>query len=613
MLFINCDNIVNMRLWWKVISSKNFLPVVVVIFFAVLASRTLIFQKGYFNMHDDLQMMRQLEMEKCFLDLQIPCRWVPDMGYGFGFPLFNFYPPLPYLVGQVIRLVGVSFITTVKLTFALSIVVSGIGMYLLAKEFFGRVGGILSSVFYIWAPYHAVDVYVRGAMNEAWALTIFPFIFWTSYRLIRSDKVNEIRGLRINKWVVPLALSYTTLFLSHNLMVMVFTPVFAGWVLIFLWVKNAWNKTIQLTLSGILALGLSAFFTLPAVFENKFTHIKDQLIGYYDYTAHFVSIKQLLWSRFWEYGPSVWGVADDRMSFQIGHLHWILSLLIGLGIAIGIARMIKGSKKISEWKRHPVLLVLAYLLVVGWLLAFLTHSRSTPIWLSIPQLKYLQFPWRFLAIITFCFSFIVGIIPGAFAKLKSHHKLLARLALSIPQLLIATTLVLLMVTFNWKYFLPEYGKMGKLTDEEKFSDAAWELQQTAGIFDYLPSAAETAPKSPRTYVVEIMEGDVVYRDVREGTDWLSFEADVKSDTATLRLGIMDFPGWKVDVNNKTANKFIGKDEKWGRIYINLTQGVNKVQAELVDTPTRRISNYISIVSWITLLSYIIWRKSYSQS
>ena len=83
-----------MNLVRKLISSPNFWPLIIILAFALLAGRTLL-TPGYFIMHDDLQMMRQLEMEKCFLDRQIPCRWIPDMGYGFGFPLFNFYPPLP--------------------------------------------------------------------------------------------------------------------------------------------------------------------------------------------------------------------------------------------------------------------------------------------------------------------------------------------------------------------------------------------------------------------------------------------------------------------------------------------------------------------------------------
>src|SRR3990170_5560404 len=272
----------------------------IIIIFSVLASRDLL-KPGYFPMHDDLQMMRQLSMEKCFLDGQIPCRWVSDMGYGFGYPLFNFYPPLPYLFGEIFRLFAAAFTTTARLTFALSFFVSGVGMFLLAKEFFGRLGGVVAAIFYIWAPYHAVDVYVRGAMNEAWALVFFPLILWTSYKLISCAKKEVL------KWSLSLAISYTGLLLSHNLMFLIFTPVFAGWILIHLWQKNAWGALPRIFISSIWALGLSAFFTLPAIFENNLTQIRSQIGGYYDFTAHFVGLKQLLISRFWGYGPSVFG------------------------------------------------------------------------------------------------------------------------------------------------------------------------------------------------------------------------------------------------------------------------------------------------------------------
>ena len=160
--------------------------VFVVLLIALLAGWWLL-RPGYFNIHDDLQMMRQLAMEKCFADFQIPCRWTQYMGYGYGFPLFNFYPPLPYLVGEVFRLFQFSFVTTVKLTFLLSFLISGVTMYIFAREFFGRLGGLVSATFYIWAPYHSVDIYVRGAMNEAWSLVWLPLILWASYRLIKSS------------------------------------------------------------------------------------------------------------------------------------------------------------------------------------------------------------------------------------------------------------------------------------------------------------------------------------------------------------------------------------------------------------------------------------------
>ncbi len=230
-----------MKLLRKIFRHQNFWPIVIIVFTAILAGRTLL-TPGYFRMHDDLQMMRQLEMEKCFLDLQIPCRWVPDMGYGFGFPLFNYYPPLPYLVGELFRLVSFSFVDTVKIVSLLSFTFSGISMYFFSKEFFGKVGGVLSSIFYIWAPYHAVDVYVRGAMNEAWAFIWFPVILLFSYKLLTAgSKPGRAKaGL-----IISLALSWAGLLLSHNLMVLIFTPVFGVWILFFLIRGKNWRKIIS--------------------------------------------------------------------------------------------------------------------------------------------------------------------------------------------------------------------------------------------------------------------------------------------------------------------------------------------------------------------------------
>ena len=81
-----------------------FIPLAIIIL-VLIASRDLI-KPGYFSIHDDLQVGRLYQMELCFRDLQIPCRWVPDMGYGYGYPLYNFYPSLPYYFGMIFYFIG---------------------------------------------------------------------------------------------------------------------------------------------------------------------------------------------------------------------------------------------------------------------------------------------------------------------------------------------------------------------------------------------------------------------------------------------------------------------------------------------------------------------------
>lgn len=545
-----------------------------VIFFALLAGRWLLLP-GYFNMHDDLQMMRQLAMDECFRDLQIPCRWTPHMGYGYGFPLFNYYPPLPYLFGEIFRLFHISFVNTVKLTFLASFIFSGLTMYIFARQFWGRLGGFLSSVFYIWAPYHAVDIYVRGALNEAWALAWFPLILWSSYRLIKFARF---------RYVVILALGWFGLFSSHNLMVIIFTPLFAVWLLFWLARTKSWVTTLYLGVAGIWGLSLAAFFSLPAVLEQSFVHVETLVLGYYEYIAHFANVNQLLFSRFWGYGASVWMATDDKMSFQVGHLHWILSLVI-FGLLLARLRY----KNIGNlW------LISLVFFAAGWFATFMAQSRSTPIWLGLDKvLRFVQFPWRFLTLSILSFSFLSGAIVWLLGKRKN-------LALLTVMGLIAGLLFL-----NKDYFKPE--KLGPLTDEEKFSGAAWDLQQTAGIYDYLPKDAKMAPKGPQKTLTEIQEGSVSVSEPWQNTNAVYFKVNVLSDKARIRLNIFKFPNWMVFVDGQEVSVDTDEDDL-GRMHIQVSKGDHEVRAKLYNTPVRTISNTISVIAWLGLLTNPLWRR-----
>ncbi|MBU0998545.1 hypothetical protein KJ570_03390 [Patescibacteria group bacterium] len=570
-----------MKFFKKIVKSPNFLPIVIVLLFSLLAGRYLLLS-GYFNMHDDLQMMRQLELEKCFLDGQIPCRWVPDMGYGFGFPLFNFYPPFPYLVGQIFRFIGFSFVSTVKITFLLSFIVSGITMYFLAKEFFGRWGGVISSIFYIWAPYRSVDVYVRGAMNEAWAFCWFPLILLVGYKLIKEKK-------NLFKYVISLSISWFLLFTTHNLMVLIFTPVFAIWCLLFLIREKAFDKIKDFLVSGLFALGLAAFFTIPAVLEQKYVQVNTLVVGYFEYIAHFATLKQLLISRFWGYGPSVW-LEGDGMPFQIGHIHWILSIILLIFVIFNLRKGKKKKVKISE-----VALIILLFFLVGWISTFMAHLRSSFIWKAIPPLKFVQFPWRFLTLGTLSFSLIAGSLT-LFLKGKI-------------QKFILPLLVVLLVFLNWNYFAPEKMKMGPLTDQEKFTGAAWELQQTAGIYDYLPKDVIQAPQEPQKNLAEIIEGEGSVYEFKTGTNWASFQTEIESESSVIRIGIFDFPNWKVFIDGKETKTYISEDEMWGRMYVDVQNGKHDIYLKLFSTPVRIISNYISLVSWLFLLYLLLFKKT----
>jgi len=553
---------------------KGFL-VFLVLLSAFLASRWL-FKPGYFTMHDDLQMMRQLQMEKCFQDKQVPCRWVPDMGYGYGYPLFNFYPPLPYYIGQVFRWLGFSFTWTVKLLFALQFFLPSIIMFFLAADLWGGWGGLLSAVFYTWAPYHSVDVYVRGAMNEAWAFIWFPLIFWASKKLIEKENF---------KYLAWLAFSSAMLLLTHSVMAIVFVPAVAIWVAywMFRFKKFPWQNWQQLGkffLAGIWALGLAAFFILPMFFEKKYVHLETMFSGYYDWRAHFVSLYQLFITRFWGYGPSVWG-PEDGMPFPVGHLHWILGAVLFSVVIIRFLTALVKSKKPIE-KDHWLVVGL---FGGGLFYAFLAHQRSTFIWKLLPLLQIAQFPWRLLIGTAFLFSLLAGAV-AVFSKSR----------------MLILLLCFFVVVFNWNYFRPE--SMGSLPDEDKFSGLAWQTQQTAAIYDYLPkSARKAADASPEEDW--LFDGSVEPKRFERGTNWFLWKGLVDRG-GKLQISALYFPGWRAWIDGEEIE--VNHEEELGRMWVVVPRGEHEVYFRFTNTPIRDWANLLSLLSWWALLSIVLGPK-----
>src|SRR3990167_10607745 len=107
------------------------------------------FISGFFPMHDDVQVARVFEMKKVLQNGVFPVRWVPDLGYGYGYPIFNFYAPLAYYAGGFFTLLGFDALIATKTMMGIGILLAGVFMYLLAREFWGKKGGVLSGLFYL--------------------------------------------------------------------------------------------------------------------------------------------------------------------------------------------------------------------------------------------------------------------------------------------------------------------------------------------------------------------------------------------------------------------------------------------------------------------------------
>jgi hypothetical protein len=576
----------------KILKNKFFWVILTLI--VTIPAFSFLLKPGYYNMHDDMQMIRQLEMEKCLKDGQIPCRWTPDLGYGYGYPLFNFYPPMPYIVGQIYRTVGFSFVNSVKATAATQIILSAVFMYILASSIFGGAGGFLASVFYTYVPYHALNIYVRGAMNEAWASVFFPLIFYFSRRLILEKK---------NKFIIGLGASFAGLLLSHNPMALTFTPILFVWSLF--WIFTKYQKPFlgflkkqipvifKLLLSGFLAAGLTAFYTIPVILESKYVQIDSMFAGYYNFSVHFATLYELFIRNFWGDGASVWGPNDD-MSFSVGYLHWIIPVLILFFIGFLIIKNRKNLKKVDTrfW-------LIGLIILMGFGAVFMTHNKSTFIWLLFPTLQKIQFPWRFLSHSAFLLSLSVG---GLVLVLKTFlsQKL---------QIIVCSIVTILVFAINIYQFTPIH--YGPITDAQKFSGKAWTNEVTSGIYDYLPKTARIAALGPaKDFVDEVSPSNTTFSitNSQKGSDWSLFDLEI-SQKSKVTLAQMAFPEFKITDNGQPISYQI--EPELGRLVVNLDAGKHQLFVKFTNTPVRSVSNSVSLAAWLLLAVFFskpLWNK-----
>src|SRR3989338_10339227 len=210
---------------------KSIFPIFIVLVLNFFSIKPLL-MSGFFPMHDDTQVARVYEMGKALSDGMFRVRWAADLGYGYGYSIFNFYAPFSYYFGGALNLLGLDALVSAKLMMIVGIILSGVFMYLLARELWGKIGGLVSSLFYVYAPYHAVDIYVRGDVAEFWAYAFIPLAFY-----------GILKAFQEKKWiyVVVGAFGFSGVILSHNLTAMMITP-FLIFLLFFLLISDTKEK-----------------------------------------------------------------------------------------------------------------------------------------------------------------------------------------------------------------------------------------------------------------------------------------------------------------------------------------------------------------------------------
>ena len=65
-------------------------------------------------------------------------RWAPDLAYGYGYPLFNYYPPLAYFITEIFHLIGFTIPDSIKAAFIVVIFIGVTGAYAMGRDLFAK-------------------------------------------------------------------------------------------------------------------------------------------------------------------------------------------------------------------------------------------------------------------------------------------------------------------------------------------------------------------------------------------------------------------------------------------------------------------------------------------
>jgi hypothetical protein len=557
-----------------------------------LASSWALLTPRFFRVHDYTQAGRIVEMTRALTDGHFPVRWTQNFGYGYGMPLFEFYGPLPSYVGAVFYWFGLNVVTSIKLLYFISNVLTALGAYLLGKKLFGRSGGLIAAAALTLAPYRAVNLFVRGAINETWAIMFLPLILLGVIKVFQREKWG---------WVW-LSLSLTGLFLSHNITTMLFLPVLGlfslGYFGYLVWQQAPeffrrhqfrWRSFLQigwqLISSVMLAIGLSAFYLLPAFLEKDLTQFAKIIFSpYFDYHLHFLYIRQFFTPN-WGYGGSSWGV-DDNISFFLGWGQLAAVVVFGVVMLQRLWLWLMKRRPIFSTKKAFALVLIFGALLISCL--YMSLLKAQWLWDSVNILKFAQFPWRWLSIAVVFLSLFLG-----------------SLTLFVTKKIVRTYLALLLVVTcaisSAIYFRPEK----YLADVNEFYYTEPELirRQLSGILpDYIPNSLVVPPTIvPDNLVINTIESDSgTFEVLVDRTQEKLIKTNFKADTL-LSLAVADYPGWRLEIDNQRWNRQLGTN---GNIEVVVPAGNHLVSLRFLTTPIRQYTDWLSLAS-LLIFSFLL--------
>lgn len=329
--------------------------------------------------------------------------WAFTPAWNAGEPRFLFYPPLSWMLGAGLGMILPWLYVPAAFTFC-CLTVCGLVFARFARAWVRPPTATLIAVLYLANPYMLFVAYERTAYAELLAAAWFPLLFVAAFA----------PRLRI----LPVALPLALLWLTNVPAAIMGSYSLAFLILLRLLLSTPKGQRLRESLNAvagaILGLALAGIFLVPAVYERRFISPDLALLPGLNPSNHF------LFNRM---------PAGPDWDFHNAVVHSVSNVSVTLLLASALAFL-----PALRAQRKPTLL--SGLLTL--LILFLLLPPSLPIWNHLPELAFVQFPWRFNALLG-----TILCVLTVFALSRSRRlDTLQPAVLALTSLLLAIALVL---------------------------------------------------------------------------------------------------------------------------------------------------------------------------
>ena len=481
-------------------------------------------------------------------------RWAGLAQYGYGEARFIFYPPVSWTLGAILGVL-LPWKTVPGAFVWLTLTLSGCSMFLLARQWLDRRDAVFTAALYAVNPYYIVIVYWRSAFAELLAGALLPLLLLYVLRSEQGEKV-----------VIPLAGIVAAAWLTNIPAAVMVNYSLALLIVIIAFFRRSPRIVLDGALAVLLGAALAAFFLIPAAYEQRWVNIAEVL------------------------SPGVRPQDNFLFTNTNDADHNRFNLLISL-VASGEILVLGVVSFLShKWKQRPSQ---AWWVLFGWasVSTLIMFSFTSILWQHLPELRYVQLPWRWLL----CLNVTIALFVTMGLK-----RWIVRGAVWLA-MLGALALVAHHTQPPWWEKSEDIGD----TLRNQQSGAGYE-----GTDEYVPWGGdpyEIKQNAPRI-AFEGAGGPVDKSEARIqrwDTESRRFIAEV-SRNGLVVLRLFNYPAWRVEINGRVTRT--STRDVTGQMMIPVQAGENTVQITFIRTWDRTAGAMVSLVTTL-LLALTTFRNS----